>query len=180
MKIYTKTGDKGTTSLVSGKRVSKAHPRVEAYGTVDELISYIGVVRSSEIDPQYKDILHKVQNRLMICAALLANDGMNDKLPVINEKDITLLEHEIDTMESLLPQLEYFILPGGNQVSSFCHVARSICRRAERCAIGLTEKFEIPEIVIQYLNRLSDYLFVLARKLAKDLNADEIYWIPEK
>ena len=180
MKVYTKTGDKGTTSLVGGKRVPKNHPRVEAYGTVDELISYIGVIRTYEIDSYYKDILYKVQDRLMVCAALLASDGSSKTLPEIKDEDITLLEREIDNMETALPQLQYFILPGGNQATSFCHVARSVCRRAERSSIGLTDEFEIPENIIRYLNRLSDYLFVLSRKLSKDMNVEEVYWIPEK
>ena len=179
MKVYTKTGDKGTTSLVGGSRVSKTHPRVEAYGTVDELISYIGVVRSFDIATEYKDILYKVQDRLMVCSALLASDGINKRLQTINDENITLLEKEIDNMDVILPKLQYFILPGGSQVTSFCHVARSVCRRAERLVIGLTNEFEIDENIIRYLNRLSDYLFMLARKIAHDLNASETYWISE-
>ena len=181
MKVYTKTGDKGTTSLVGGKRVSKAHPRVDAYGTVDELISYIGVIRSYDVDPHYKDVLYKIQDRLMVCAALLASDGESTKtLPHISAEDITLLENEIDMMDSVLPPLNHFVLPGGCLPNAFCNVARSVCRRAERGVIGLTDEFDIDENIPQYLNRLSDYLFVLSRKLAKDFNADEVYWIPEK
>lgn len=180
MKIYTKTGDKGTTSLVGGKRVLKSHPRVETYGTVDELISYIGVVRSYDINPHYKDILYNVQDRLMVCAALLASDTTNNNLPIITNNDIATLEGEIDAIDTKLPQLEHFILPGGNPATAFCHVARSVCRRAERCVINLSDEFDVPEIIISYLNRLSDYLFMLARKLANDFNVEEVYWIPKK
>lgn len=180
MKIYTKTGDKGTTALVGGKRVAKNHPRVDAYGTVDELISYIGVIRSYDIAPHYMDLLYTIQDRLMVAAAILATDGYVEKVPEIKDEDITLLENEIDEMDKALPPLQNFILPGGNQATSFCHVARSVCRRAERCAIGLSDEFDVPENVIRYLNRLSDYLFALARKLALDFKVDEIYWIPKK
>jgi cob(I)alamin adenosyltransferase len=180
MKIYTKTGDKGETSLIGGTRVPKYHDRIEAYGTVDELISYIGLIRDQKIDAHYISILIEIQDRLMTCASILATDcdNCNVKIPDIYNSDIELLEKEIDEMEKGLPQLESFILPGGHQTVSFCHIARNICRRAERLSIKVRNQFKFNENVIQYLNRLSDYLFVLSRKLSKELSANEIPWKP--
>jgi cob(I)alamin adenosyltransferase len=181
MKIYTKTGDKGTTSLIGGKRVPKYHNRIEAYGTVDELIASVSLVRDYVTDPHIKEILLETEDRLMTCASILAadcNDCM-ERLPVIKESDLTLLENEIDQMEVELKPLKSFILPGGHPLVSHCHVARTVCRRAERVSNKLASETFVPEPVLRYLNRLSDYLFVLARKLSKDLNINEIPWIPK-
>ena len=179
MKVYTKTGDKGTTALVGGTRVAKHHPKVEAYGTVDELISHIGLVRSYPMKEHYAAILLNVQTVLMNCAALLASDGTTlKKLPQINPIDVELLEVEIDAMEEQLEPLKSFILPGGSPLSAMCNIARSVCRRAERIALRLAEENDIPEPVLVYLNRLSDYLFVLGRKLHKDAGAKDDLWLP--
>ena len=180
MKIYTKTGDKGTTSLIGGKRVPKHNHRIEAYGTIDELISYIGLLRDQPIGEPLKEALLKVQDRLMVCAAVLATDcdDCTIKIPEIKDIDITFLEHEIDRMENELEPLRSFIIPGGHTVVSYCHIARTICRRAERITIKLSEDSIVPDSIIKYINRLSDYLFVLARKLAKDFKVNEIPWQP--
>jgi ATP:cob(I)alamin adenosyltransferase len=180
MKIYTKTGDKGTTSLIGGKRVPKHNPRIEAYGTIDELISYIGLLRDQPIGEPLKEALLKVQDRLMVCAAVLATDcdDCTIKIPEIKDIDITFLEHEIDRMENELEPLRSFIIPGGHTVVSYCHIARTICRRAERITIKLSEDSIVPDSIIKYINRLSDYLFVLARKIAKDFKVNEIPWQP--
>lgn len=180
MKIYTKTGDAGTTSLIGGKRVSKNDIRIEAYGTVDELISWIGLIRDQEIDLKIVDTLIEIQDRLMTIASILAADceDCKVKIPVLHEKDTELLELEIDRMEDELEPLTSFILPGGHTVVSYVHIARNVCRRAERKALTLASEFPVETIVIKYLNRLSDYLFVLSRKLGKDMNAFEIPWKP--
>jgi cob(I)alamin adenosyltransferase len=178
-KIYTKTGDKGQTSLIGGTRVPKFHPRIEAYGTVDELNSYIGLIRDQEIAPHYKTVLLEVQDRLFTAESLIALDPESNppaKLPQLLESDIELLEKEIDAMNEELPELKNFVLPGGHTVVSYCHIARTICRRAERHTIRLSQSQPVPELVIPYLNRLSDYLFVLSRKLGKDFNAPETPW----
>lgn len=178
MKIYTKTGDKGQTSLIGGKRVSKSHERIESYGTVDELLSYIGLLRDYTDDEAQKEFLIGVQDRLMICAAILAADceDCEFKIPDILDSDIQELEMEMDKMEAELEPISSFVLPGGHVAVSHCHVARTICRRAERVIIRLSEKFFVPEKLVKYINRLSDYLFVLSRKLTKDLNIEEIPW----
>lgn len=180
MKIYTKTGDKGTTSLIGGKRVPKYHIRIEAYGTVDELIAHIGLIRDSVADEHYHEVLVTIQDHLMICASELATDKGSGTpvVPLITEEDIQLLENEIDAMDEELPDLTSFVLPGGHPIVSYCHIARTVCRRAERCALSLSEAEEVSSAVLKYLNRLSDYLFMLSRKLGKDLNADEISWKP--
>jgi len=180
MKIYTKTGDKGETSLIGGTRVPKYHDRIEAYGTVDELISYIGLIRDQKIDEHIINILIEIQDRLMTCASILATDceDCKVKIPELNVSDIELLEKEIDKMEQNLPPLSSFILPGGHTTVSYCHIARNVCRRAERNSIKVQNQFKHSEKVIQYLNRLSDYLFVLSRKLSIDLFAKEIPWKP--
>jgi len=178
-KIYTRTGDKGQTSLIGGTRVPKFHPRIEAYGTIDELNSYIGLIRDHDIDQHFKDILLEIQDRLFTAESIIALDPGAEatvKLPALAEPDITLLENEIDRMNDVLPELKSFILPGGHPVVSYCHIARCICRRAERHTIRLAQSQPVEEKVIQYLNRLSDYLFVLARRLAKDLGASETHW----
>ncbi|WP_129713864.1 cob(I)yrinic acid a,c-diamide adenosyltransferase [Pedobacter sp. SYP-B3415] len=180
MKIYTKTGDKGETSLIGGTRVLKSHLRIETYGTVDELNSYIGVVSSQTSTAAVQTVLKEIQDRLFTVGSLLAADPEKSrmKLPDLHEADVTLLEDEIDRMNATLPDLKHFILPGGGGAASFCHVARSVCRRAERLAISLSTESAVDQIVIMYLNRLSDYLFVLARKLCMDAGNEENKWIP--
>lgn len=180
MKIYTKTGDKGTTALFGGKRVSKADLRIETYGTVDELNSYIGLVRDQPVNENRKNILVEVQDRLFTIGSILATEPGNTKVkvPSLSPEDITLLEKEIDAMDVSLPPMKSFVLPGGHQSVSFCHVARTVCRRAERLVIALDAQEKIDPLVIQYLNRLSDYLFMLSRKMSADLNAEETPWKP--
>jgi len=180
MKIYTKTGDKGQTSLIGGTRVPKHHIRIEAYGTVDELNSYIGLIRDQEIVEDSKKILIEIQDRLFTIGSSLASDPEKSrmKIPDLKEEDVTLLEKEIDKMNEALPELKSFILPGGHTTVSYCHLARCVCRRAERLTIHLSENSFVAEIVIKYLNRLSDYLFVLSRKFSHDLHAQEIPWKP--
>ena len=189
MKIYTKTGDKGETSLYGGTRVPKYHLRIDAYGTVDELNSFIGLLRSYLTDNHTSEILLKVQNDLFTMGATLATPPEKEKLKSgkdrlsitkISEKEITLLEQEIDTMETTLPQMTHFVLPGGHPIVSFCHVARSVCRRAERLIVQLHHNEPVDDYILTYFNRLSDYLFVLARKLTFDNNIEEIPWIPPK
>ncbi|MEO5776443.1 MAG: cob(I)yrinic acid a,c-diamide adenosyltransferase [Flavobacterium sp.] len=189
MKVYTKTGDKGTTALFGGTRVPKDHDRIESYGTVDELNSYIGLIRDQEMKQHYKDILIEIQDRLFTVGAILATPPEKEVLKNgekrlqnlgIVESDIELLEKEIDAMEDSLPQMTHFVLPGGHTTVSYCHIARCVCRRAERLAVHLSHNEPVADIAIKYLNRLSDYLFVLARKLSKDLHADEVQWIPRK
>ncbi|MGE0561736.1 MAG: cob(I)yrinic acid a,c-diamide adenosyltransferase [Flavobacteriales bacterium] len=178
MKIYTKTGDKGLTSLFGGKRVPKHHIRIEAYGTVDELNSYIGLIRDQKIDKNTFDVLIEIQDRLFTLGSMLATEPGNEKVkvPQLFEEDITLLEKEMDKMNETLPEMRSFVLPGGHPTVSYCHVARCVCRRAERLAVHLSELEPVQEIVVKYLNRLSDYLFVLSRKLTQDNNANEIPW----
>ena len=183
MKIYTKTGDDGTTSLIGGTRVSKYDNRIDAYGTLDELNSFIGLIRDQDIDNYTRNILIEIQDRIFTAESLLAVDPEKKvkKLPQLYEKDIELLESEIDKMNTYLPPITTFILPGGHPVVSMCHVARTICRRGERITIKLIDeqpKTIQGEIVIKYLNRLSDFLFVLSRKFTKDFNAAENIWIP--
>lgn len=180
MKIYTKTGDKGQTSLIGGTRVPKHHTRIEAYGTVDELNSYIGLVRDQQIDLYSKELLIEIQDRLFTIGSSLASDPKKSKMkiPDLKEEDIILLEKEIDKMNETLPEMRSFVLPGGHTTVSFCHIARCVCRRAERNIIHLSETSFVAELVIKYLNRLSDYLFVLSRKIAHDLNTSEIPWKP--
>ncbi|CAM4168838.1 cob(I)yrinic acid a,c-diamide adenosyltransferase [Zobellia nedashkovskayae] len=188
MKIYTKTGDKGTTALIGGTRVKKHHVRIESYGTVDELNSWLGLVRDQKIDSRSKEVLTKIQEKLFVVGAILATDPekailKNGKkrlnIPEIKAKDIELLEKEIDIMDEALPQMTHFILPGGHTTVSYCHISRTVCRRAERMSTLLYENEPFNENVLLFLNRLSDYLFVLARKLSENLQAEEIKWIPE-
>jgi cob(I)alamin adenosyltransferase len=191
-KIYTKTGDKGTTGLFGGKRVSKDFEQIEAYGTVDELNSYIGLLRDcieeSSIDNKEK-ILERliiVQDRLFTIGSHLATDidkleKVKEMLPLLYDEDITFLEESIDEMESELEPMKYFILPGGHKIVSHCHVARCICRRAERKVVKFSKvQPEIEPHILPYLNRLSDFLFVLGRYVAKKMNAREIPWIPKR
>lgn len=181
MKIYTRTGDKGKTTLVSGKPVPKTHVRIEAYGTVDELIAHIGMLRDMTEDDTLRAFLLDVQDRLMTCAAILASDceDCQVRIPEIREADILNLESAIDLMEASLPMLKSFILPGGHVISSQCHIARTVCRRAERQIIRLSSELFVPDTVIKYINRLSDYLFVLARKVLRDLQKEDIPWKPK-
>lgn len=180
MKIYTRKGDAGTTSLIGGTRVSKADLRIEAYGTIDELNAYIGLVRDQEVNITRASILKEVQDRLFTIGSLLASDPEKSKMktPDLHEEDVELLEHEIDVMTDEVPALRAFVLPGGHQAVSFCHVARCVCRRAERLAIHLQQESFVDELVIKYLNRLSDYLFALCRKMTYELQAEEITWKP--
>ena len=189
MKIYTKTGDKGTTSLFGGTRVPKHHIRIESYGTVDELNAHIGLLKDQDCGDHTRQVLNRIQDRLFTIGSTLATEpekatlkSGKDRLGIskISEKDIELLEQEMDSMNDQLPPMTNFILPGGHQSVSFCHIARCVCRRAERLATALHEISPFDDMVLMYLNRLSDYLFVLARKLSKDLNADEVKWIAEK
>lgn len=189
MKIYTKTGDNGTTALFGGTRVPKHHIRIESYGTVDELNSYIGLIRDQEIDPRSQEILVHIQNKLFTVGAILATDpekailkSGKERLNIqkIDTEEIELLEKEMDFMNDNLPPMTHFVLPGGHTTVSYCHIARCVCRRAERLATQLHELEPTDEHVLKYLNRLSDYLFVLARKLSKDLQAKEVKWVPEK
>jgi cob(I)alamin adenosyltransferase len=181
MKIYTKTGDTGTTSLIGGKRVPKFHERIEAYGTVDELISHIGLLRDQISDSDIKEKLLFIQDRLMTCATIIATDceGCNLKLPVIMESDIEKLELEIDEMEKQLEPLHSFILPGGHPIVSQAHICRTVCRRAERNTLALSQNFKVDSLAIKFLNRLSDYLFVLARHISKLQNVKDISWNPK-
>lgn len=181
LKIYTKTGDKGQTSLLGGTRVPKHHMRIEAYGTVDELNSWIGLMRDCIADEHVKSVLIEVQDRLFTMGSSLASDPEKSKvkIPQLNEEDITLFEKEIDAMDTQLPPMKSFVLPGGHETVSRCHITRCVCRRAERRVIHLAENEPVDELVIKYLNRLSDYLFMLARKLAHDLNAAEVPWRPK-
>ena len=185
MKIYTKGGDKGTTSLVGGKRVPKNHPRVEAYGDLDELISFIGIIISDTDIPQVKGDLRRIQEDLMLISAHFASDGSSKSLKEVGEESIGFLEKGIDDMTAQLPPQTAFILPGGPRVSSECHVARTICRRAERHSLvigtGGDDNEEISEQVkigLRYLNRLSDWLFTLARFLCIKNGEKEVFWLP--
>lgn len=180
MKIYTKTGDKGLTSLIGGARVPKYHLRIECYGTVDELNSYIGLIQCQDIDAKYQLLLKEIQDRLFTVGAALAADPEHSrmKIPDLHESDIQLLETEMDQMNELLPELKHFILPGGNTVVSYCHIARCICRRAERLTVQLAADSFVDGKMTIYLNRLSDYLFVLARKLNSDAGTAENIWLP--
>jgi cob(I)alamin adenosyltransferase len=179
MKIYTKTGDKGQTSLIGGTRVPKHHVRIEAYGTVDELNSWLGVIRDSINEEKTKLFLIQIQNQLFTIGSHLASDPDKSKmkLPEITEEHVRALENEMDAIDSLVPPMKHFVLPGGNIAVSHCHVARCVCRRAERCIIHLSETAPVDELLIRYINRLSDYLFMLSRKLTHDLGAEEIPWI---
>ncbi|WGK63785.1 cob(I)yrinic acid a,c-diamide adenosyltransferase [Croceiramulus getboli] len=189
MKIYTKTGDEGTTALFGGTRVPKHHLRLEAYGTLDELNSHLGLLRDQKIDASSIEALLGIQENLFVIGAILATDpekaqmkNGKDRLNIerITEDDLSFLEQQIDHMETQLEPMTHFILPGGHTTVSFCHIARCVCRRAERLATALHLESPFDPLTLKYLNRLSDYLFVLARKLSKDLQATERKWIPKK
>jgi cob(I)alamin adenosyltransferase len=181
MKVYTKTGDKGDTSLFGGKRVPKYDLRINAYGTSDELNSWIGFLRDQEIDASYIEILLEIQDKIFCLGSQLAADPgkPNLKMPKIELKDIQLLEDEMDRMSIDLPEMTNFILPGGHTIVSYCHVARTVCRRCERLVVELASDEIIDALIIQYLNRLSDYLFVLSRKITQDLGVKEALWKPK-
>jgi cob(I)alamin adenosyltransferase len=181
-KVYTKTGDKGTTGLIGGTRVPKYHLRLEAYGTVDELNSYVGLIRSHSIEEKTIEVLNKVQNKLFLIGSNLATDDEKSDLKQklkLTEEDIMLLESEMDRMDEKLPELSNFVLPGGSLLNGYCHIARTVCRRAERRANQLASEIDINPLLLKYLNRLSDYLFVLSRKVLLDSGAAEIKWKPD-
>jgi len=179
-KVYTKTGDKGTTGLIGGQRVEKHNPRLEAYGTVDELNSFIGLIRAFEIDEREREVLEIVQSKLFTVGAHLAVDDdhpeMKEKFTCLRE-DVDLLEKEIDSINGHLPEMNCFVLPGGSQLVSYTHIARTVCRRSERRVTELKQFVEVDDIVVKYINRLSDYLFVLSRKFAIDNKVVEVPWI---
>ncbi|MBI1185615.1 cob(I)yrinic acid a,c-diamide adenosyltransferase [bacterium] len=177
MKVYTKTGDKGETSLIGGVRVPKSHLRIEAYGTIDELNSFIGLVRDFTTNDIQNKLLYKVQNTLFVVGSNLASvPSAKMEIPNLQEQEISELEEAIDTMEADLPPLKNFILPGGHPSVSHAHVARCVCRRCERLCVALNSHEAIDKSIIPYLNRLSDYLFVLGRFLAKEAGVEEVIW----
>ena len=179
-RIYTKTGDKGETSLIGGVRVPKNHIRIESYGTIDELNSFLGMVNDMCANIQISESLHEIQDRIFTIGSALATDPGKEikmKLPDLHDSDVQWLENEIDKMNEALPEMRSFILPGGNLAASTCHVARCVCRRAERICVAMQQEKEIiPPLIISYLNRLSDYLFVLARYISHINNAPEVPW----
>ena len=181
MKIYTKTGDTGTTALVSGRRISKGALKIESYGTVDELNSWMGLIRDQPVNETRRDLLKEIQDRLFTIGADLASEPEEVRkkpVPSLYEEDITLLEKEMDNMDADLPPLRAFVLPGGHQSVSYAHLGRTVCRRAERLVIRLAEEEEVNLLIIKYLNRLSDYLFVLSRKITQELGSEEVTWKP--
>jgi|SRR5579871_5074849 len=181
-KIYTKTGDKGKTSLIGGTKVPKSHIRIESYGTVDELNSFIGLLNDHLTNPHSKKVIKEIQDRLFTIGASLACDPDKEpslKIPDLKEKDISFLEKEMDIMNEVLPVMKHFILPGGHVAVSTAHIARCVCRRAERICVEMTEdEIFVEPLVIKYLNRLSDYLFVLARFIGHELKVEEVQWKP--
>ena len=183
MKIYTKTGDKGTTSLFGGTRVPKHHLKVETYGTVDELNAQLGLLKDVIENEKHQSFLLDIQHQLFVIGSLLATEAdKKEKLKIqsIQTQDIERIEKEIDGLNESLPAMTHFILPGGHPTISYCHISRCVCRRAERMVTHLNEEEAVNELIIQFLNRLSDYLFVLSRKLAQESQVEEIKWIPKK
>ena len=182
LKIYTKTGDQGNTSLIGGTKIPKSHIRIESYGTVDELNAHIGLVSDLFDHEHSRNILKEIQDRLFTIGASLACDPEKEarlKIPDLKEEDITLLENEIDAMQDVLPPLKHFILPGGHPAVSTTHIARCVCRRAERICVSMQEEgLFIDSTIIKYLNRLSDYIFTLSRYVAHTLNVKEVVWMP--
>ncbi|PIB34337.1 ATP:cob(I)alamin adenosyltransferase [Reichenbachiella sp. 5M10] len=180
MKVYTKTGDQGKTSLLGGTRMLKSDLRIEAYGTVDELNSYLGLLRDQEVNVGLRSELIEVQNYLFVIGADLATDPSKTKVkkPPVTNVAVRELEVAIDRMDEELPPMKFFVLPGGHPSVSFGHVARTVCRRAERRVIALAQEEEVSEEVVIYLNRLSDYLFVLCRWMGLKLEIDEVPWVP--
>ena len=182
LKIYTKTGDKGSTSLIGGTKVPKSHMRIEAYGTVDELNAHIGHSRDLLTDSDVRELLQDIQDRLFTIGSSLACDPVKEprmRLPDLKEADILLLEKAMDEMDAQLPPMKNFILPGGHPTVSQLHITRTVCRRAERACVRLElESLEVDRLILKYLNRLSDYLFVLSRYIAQQLKVEEIAWKP--
>ena len=180
MKIYTKTGDQGVTSLIGGTKVPKNHIRIESYGTVDELNSFIGLIMDQRIPTEINTLLKEIQDRLFTIGASLASDPEKSKMkiPDLNLTDVELLESAIDEMNDFLPELKHFILPGGSTTISYCHLARCVCRRAERLVVSLAANSFVEEKIIIYLNRLSDYLFVLGRYIGFKAGITENQWVP--
>jgi cob(I)alamin adenosyltransferase len=183
-KIYTKTGDKGRTSLIGGTKVPKSHLRIEAYGTVDELNSYIGLCKDIVDDTNSRKMLLEIQDRLFTIGSSLACDPIKVprlRIPDLLETDVELLEKEMDRMSEALPPMKSFVLPGGHATISHLHIARCVARRAERCCVRLElESLEVDALLLKYLNRLSDYLFILSRFTVLQLNAEEIPWKPRQ
>ena len=179
-KIYTKTGDKGSTSLIGGVRVPKSHIRIESYGTVDELNSYIGMVRDMANDARITEWLHEIQDRLFTIGSVLATNPEKEvkmKLPDVHEADVIFLEQKIDEMNEVLPEMRSFILPGGNLAASTTHVARCVCRRAERICVAMQQQEEVVhELIVPYLHRVSDFLFVLARYISHINGVEDTPW----
>jgi cob(I)alamin adenosyltransferase len=180
-KIYTKTGDKGKTSLFTGEKVSKDHPRLEAYGTIDELISWVGMINAYDLPQQQKETLTKIQSDLFSICSHVACDSNNSKnkekeLPPMDEHHVQFIEHEIDFMNKNLPELRGFIFPAGDPQVVSCHIARTVCRRAERHVVAITDKENTNNFIISFLNRLSDYFFVLARYTAHKKKIVDILW----
>jgi cob(I)alamin adenosyltransferase len=180
MKIYTRTGDKGMTSIIGGTRLPKYHPRIEAYGNIDELISWLGLLRGSDELKNRTEELISIQATLMHCCAIVATDPASKPAFEMKDEVIKMLEDSIDLMETELPELDSFILPGGSQTVSYCHITRCVCRRAERSVLRLDEEESAPSDVIKYLNRLADYLFVLGRAIAYETGTEEVKWLPGK
>ena len=182
MKVYTKTGDKGETSLFGGTRVSKANSRIHAYGTVDELNSYLGLLRDLSAHKNRNTELQRIQDRLFTLGAILATERADSlkKLPRIKLNDVVYLEEAIDQMDASLEPLTSFVLPGGHPTVSYCHIARCVCRRAERLTIETAEEINLDPFIVKYLNRLSDFLFILSRKVLHDLDIPELPWVPKK
>jgi len=183
MKVYTKKGDGGTTGLIGGTRLPKHHLRIEAYGTVDELNSFVGLLRDRVNDQkELRHTLIKIQEELFVLGSNLAADPVKNKmeLPMVQQEDVSHLESLMDEMDAVLPEMKFFVLPGGHETVSTTHVCRCVCRRAERLCSALAESEEVNPLILQYLNRLSDYFFVLSRRLAQELSAEEIPWRPRK
>ncbi len=182
MKIYTKTGDSGKTSLVEGTRISKSELRIEAYGTVDELNAFLGLLADHDVSKKRYQFLKDIQDQLFVIGANLASDPSKraERVPPVETENILALEKSMDEMDAEMPELRHFVLPGGHVAVSLAHVCRTVCRRAERAVVRLAENDEVPDLVCTYLNRLSDYFFVLSRKMCQELGVEEVKWIPKK
>lgn len=182
MKVYTKKGDQGTTGLIGGTRILKSSLRIEGYGTVDELNSHIGLLRDLIEDTEIVEQLLEIQDRLFTLGSHLASDPEKSKmkLPDITSEDVEYLEKWMDKMDETLEPMRFFVLPGGHPTVSHSHIARCVCRRAERIVVDLNQSEPVEPVIMKYLNRLSDYIFVLSRKLTQDLKADEKPWVPRK
>lgn len=182
MKVYTRTGDAGTTGLLGGTRLPKNHIRIEAYGSVDELNANIGLLRDQDALARYRAELITIQEDLFVLGSHLASDPEKNKmkLPELRPDRIEQLEMAMDALDASLPEMRNFVLPGGHPAVSQCHVTRCVCRRAERATIALAQTSFVQDATIRYLNRLSDYFFVLSRKLTQDLDVEETPWLPER